>query len=166
VIGFGLVDGCPLPPRDKTPDWERGFVEPIRDAQRIVLTPVAWLGPRLRIHQRWAVYQAPGIYRFRLSIEGLDRNGAWHVVFRASDPDHTEFADVIDYTRPRGAWDPIVQPPRQYGLFANWMTLQVLLRHPDYVAARLRFEKVRLASGGFESTGEYAFEVVNGGDVP
>lgn len=161
AIGFGLVDGCPLPRAEKTPASQRWLVEPIRDLQQAVLTPVAWLGPRLRIHQRWAVYQAPRVDRFRLWIEGADREGTWHIVFRASDPDHTEFADQIDYTRPRGAWDPSDRPPQQYGQFANWMTHQVLLAHPDYVAARLRLEKVRLRNDGFDSTGDFVFEIVN-----
>jgi len=158
AIFFGLVDGCPLPRPEKTPAWERGFVEPVRKVQRTVLTPVLWMHPTLRIHQRWSLYQAPTADRFRMSIEGADRDGTWHIVFRASDPEHTELADEIDYTRPRGVWDPTSTPPEQYRLFANWATLQVLTRHPEFVAARVRFEKVRLGTDGFTGTGEFVFE--------
>jgi len=155
VILFGLVDGCPLPPPDKTPEWEKGFVEPVRHAKDVVMTPLAWLGPTLRISQRWALYQSPSVDRFRLWIEGQDANGRWRILFRASDPDHVEDAGVIDSPRVRGAWDPTSKPPGQYPLFARWMTARVLERHPDYVAARVRLEKVRLTKDGFEPTGEF-----------
>ena len=158
AIAFGLVDGCPLPSPEKTPAWERGVVEPVRAAQLAVLAPVRWMRPVLRIHQRWALYQAPIENRFRLWIEGADGAGQWHVLFRASDPEHTELADAIDYSRPRGVWDPTSVPPAQYPRFADWATLQVLTRHPEYVAARVRFERVHLGPGGVEPTGEFVFE--------
>lgn len=154
VICFGLVNGCPLPPPDKTPAWEQGFVEPIRSAQRVVLTPVAWIEPTLRISQHWALYQAPSRDRFRLWIEGQDVRGHWQIVFRASDPAHQEDGELIDYTRPRGVWDPTSKPPGQYPLFARWMTSRVLVQHPEYVAARVRLEKVRITDDGPVPTGE------------
>jgi len=158
AVAFGLVDGCPLPTREKTPAWERGFVEPVRAAQLAVLAPVRWMRPILRIHQRWALYQAPRPDRFRLWIEGADRAGSWHLVFRAADPEHAELADEIEYSRPRGAWDPTSVPPSQFPLFASWASLQVLTRHPEYVAVRVRFEKVRLGTDGVTPTGEFVFE--------
>lgn len=166
VIFFGLVDGCPLPRPEKTLEWQRGFVEPIRKVQRGVLAPVLWLRPTLRIHQRWSLYQAPSADRFRMSIEGADRTGSWHIVYRSADPEHTELADEIDYTRPRGVWDPTSVPPDQYRLFANWATLQVLTRHPEFVAARVRFERVRLGKDGFTGTGQYVFEHGNVREAP
>src|SRR5262245_21435506 len=161
AICFGCIDGCPPPPPDHTPAWEQGFVEPVRDVPNAVLAPVRWMRPRLRIHQRWALYQAPSLDRFRLWIEGADRDGQWHIVFRAADPEHTELAGEIDYTRPRGVWDPTSKPPQQYGLFANWATLQVLTRHPEFVAARVQLERVRLTKDGFEPTGQFEFTRVN-----
>ena len=82
VIGFGLVEGCPLPSPEHTPAWEKDFVEPIRGVQRVVLRPVAWIEPTVRVSQRWAVYQAPSRDRFRLWIEGRDGRGRWQVLFR------------------------------------------------------------------------------------
>ena len=155
AIFFALVDGCPLPNPDKTPEWEKPFVEPIREAQQFVLTPVAWVRPRLRIAQRWALYQAPAVDRFRLWIEGMDARGHWHIVFRASDPEHTEDAELIDYTRPRGTWDPTSKPPGQYPLFARWMTARVLAKHPDFLASRVQLEQVKITPDGFVPTGRF-----------
>lgn len=153
VIFFGLVEGCPLP--RNTPAWQRGFVEPIRSAQRVVLTPVAWIEPTLRVSQQWALYQAPKVDKHRLWIEGQDARGHWHLVFRAGDDAHAEDRELIDYTRPRGTWDPMRRVPQQYPAFARWITLRVLEHHPDYVAARVRLEKVRITDDGLVFTGEF-----------
>jgi hypothetical protein len=157
AILFGLVDGCPLPSKEKTPEWEKGFVEPIRHAQRVALTPVAWVRPRLRIAQRWALYQAPAVDKFRMWIEGQDATGAWHLLFRAGDPEHDEDGALIDYTRPRGAWDPASKPPGQYGLFASWMTNRVLDGHPGFIAARVQLEQVELSPAGVRPTGRFVY---------
>lgn len=157
VIVFGLIDGCPLPPRGQTPAWEKAFVEPIRTVQQAALRPVAWIRPLLRASQRWSLYQAPSVERFRLWVEGEDRHGRWQVLFRAGDPDHQAEASLIDYSRPRGAWDPTTGPPEQYPLFARWMVTHVLDTHPDYVAARVRLEKVHLTPDGPMPSGEFVF---------
>ena len=155
AIFFGLVDGCPLPPQHDTPEWEKGFVEPIRDAQRVVLMPMAWVRPKLRVAQRWSLYQAPGVDRYRLWVEGQDMQGRWQILFRASDAAHTDDAAVIDSPRVRGAWDPTDTPPQQYPQFARWLTARVLERHPELVGARVRLEKVRITTDGFEPTGQF-----------
>lgn len=157
AIAFGLVEGCPLPPPEHTPAWQTGFVEPLRSVQRWALTPVAWVTPLLRVSQRWALYQAPISDRFRLWIEGLDRSGRWQLLFRAGDPAHAEDAELIDYTRPRGVWDPTTRPPGQYPLFASWMTQRVLERHPDFIAARVQLEQVELTREGLVPSGRFVF---------
>jgi len=157
VIVFGLIEGCPLPPHGQTPEWERGFVEPIRTVRRAALRPVVWIGPLIRASQRWSLYQAPAIDRFRLWVEGQDSRGHWLVLFRAGDPEHQAEAALIDYSRPRGAWDPTTGPPGQYPLFARWMITHILDEHPDYVAARVRLEKVHLTPDGPVPTGEFVF---------
>jgi hypothetical protein len=150
AIFFALVDGCPLP--EKT---SHGFIEPIRDAQQLVLTPMSWVRPTLRIAQRWALYQAPTSNGFRLWVEGQDRNAQWHVLFRAGDDEHQDDARVIDSSRPRGAWNATDVPPYQYGTFAKWIAVRVLARHPDFILARIRFEQVRTGPDGMEPTGQF-----------
>jgi hypothetical protein len=154
VIFFGLVEGCPLPTPGKTPAWQKGYVEPIRSAQRVVLTPVRWITPTFRVSQRWALYQAPQLDKYRLWIERQDVQGRWHLLFRAGDDAHQEDAQLIDYSRPRGTWDPTSSVPNQYAAFARWMTLRVLDRYPEAVASRVRLEKVRITDDGPVFTGE------------
>jgi hypothetical protein len=155
AILFALVDGCPLPPQDKTPAWEQGFVEPLRAAQHVVMTPMAWVRPHLRVAQRWALYQAPSTERYRLWIEGQDMQGRWQILYRASDPAHTDDAAFIDASRVRGAYDPTDVTPGQYPVFARYVTQRVLDRHPDLVAARIRLEKVHITADGFTPTGQF-----------
>ena len=157
AIGFGLIDGCPLPPPADTPAWERGFVEPVRAAQRIALSPMAWVRSVVRVSQRWALYQAPGGQRFRMVIEGEDAGGAWHVLFRAGDPDHDEDADVINCARVNGSWHASDHPADQYAAFTGWITARVLERHPELIAARVRIEKIQIVPGGFTSSGEFVW---------
>ncbi|HUJ59265.1 MAG TPA: hypothetical protein VLX92_12255 [Kofleriaceae bacterium] len=151
------MDGCPIPEPADTPAWERGLVEPIRSVQRVVEWPVAWIRTRLRVTQQWAVYQAPGTERYRMSIEGQTRDAVWHVLYRAGDDDHAEDADRIEYARARSAWDPMKAPPEQYPQFARWATAQALARHPELVAARVRMEKIVIGDGRYDGTGDYAF---------
>jgi len=155
AIGFGLIDGCPLPAPEHTPDWEQPVVEPMRTAQRVVLTPVAWIRPNLRTAQRWALYQAPQTDRYRLWVEGQDTFGRWQILFRASDAEHVDDAALIDTARVRGAYDAGEKVPAQYALFARYLTQRVLDRHPELVGARVRLEKVRITPDGFVPTGVF-----------
>lgn len=153
AIFFGLVDGCPTPAREITPDWLKPSIESVRRAQKVVLTPVAWVRWRLQITQRWSLYQAPRVERYRLWVEGQDRS--WRILYRASDAEHTDDATLLDSPRVRGAYDPTDIIPVQAVLFARWYTRRVLDRHPELAAARVRLEKVRLTKHGFESTGKF-----------
>lgn len=155
AIVLGLVDGCPLPRPGKVPAWQQSFVEPLRRAQGAVLSPVAPVVDHLRIGQRWALYQAPARERYRLWIDGRDGAGQWHVLFRAGDPEHQEDAALIDYTRPRGAWDPVSFIPQQYPLFADWILARMLARHPELVIVRVQLERVQVTPDGLVPSGTF-----------
>ena len=155
AIAFGLVDGCPLPTRDHTPAWERGFVEPLRDARRIVELPVAWFGRTFRISQQWALYQSPSPDRFRMWIEGQRADRTWQLVYRAGDPDHAEDAAVIEHARVWGTWDPTDRPPAEYTAFGAWITTRVLDRHHEFAAARLRMEPIAIGQGAYTPSGTF-----------
>ena len=144
-----------MPSTSKTPAWERGFVEPLRTAQAEVLRPTVWIPERFRFSQRWALYQRPSRDRFRLWIEGRDAGGSWHVLFRAGDAEHQEDADLIDYTRPRGAWDPVGFLPMQYPLFAEWVIERMLARHTELAVIRVQLERVTLTSDGLVPSGTF-----------
>src|SRR5215510_4616306 len=78
AIVLGLIDGCPLPEPEHTPEWERGFVEPLREAQ----SPVTRLDRVFRVSQQWSVYQAPRATRYRMWIEVLGADGVWQLTYR------------------------------------------------------------------------------------
>lgn len=156
AIALGLVDGLPLPPRDDTPAWEQSFVEGLRHARDTLTSPVAWLRPHLRIAQRWAVYQAPGTERWRLWIEARARTGRWIVLYRAGDPAHQEYADILETGRVGGAWQIPEQEPPQFTAFADWLTARVLADHPEVTGVRMEMEKVRLTPDGVEDLGRFA----------
>lgn len=157
-----MIDGCPIPPPQDTPEWERGFVEPIRSVRDAIETPMSWVTPRLRVTQRWALYQRPGGPRFRMSIEGRTAGGDWQTFYRAGDSEHTEDADIIRSAFVWGVYDPTDRPPPQYHAFCVWITARVFARHPDLVIVRVRQERIILGQGGFESTGQFAFEYARG----
>jgi hypothetical protein len=157
TIAFGLIDGLPLPPPKYTPEWEAGFVDTLRHIQHTLLWPVRRLNPLLRIDQRWALYQAPGMTPWRMWIEGRARSGQWVIVYRARDSEHAEDADILEYGRIRGVWDVTGDLPPQFGAFADWVTARVLDRHPELTGVRVRMEKVRLSSDGVEPLGEFAY---------
>ena len=153
AIFFGLVDGCPLPNKPRA--WQRWYVEPVRRVQRVALRPVAWIGDRMRIGQRWALYQAPRADQYRLWIEGRDGAGQWRVLFRAGDDEHQDDADLIDYTRPRGTWAPTTFTPPQYSLFAEWIITRMLARHRELMGVRVQLERVHLTPDGVIPSGTF-----------
>jgi hypothetical protein len=166
AIGFGLVNGCPIPPPKETPEWERGLLEPVRPLQRAVLWPVAWIGPTLRVNQRWALYQNPAGERSRLWTEGQTADLTWHVYYRAADPDHDEDASVLEPARMWGIYEPNQGAPPGYVRFCHWITTRLLDHHPEAVAVRIRLEDVHIVRGGFESRGSFQHECVRKRGVP
>ena len=166
AIFFGLVDGCPIPPPGETPAWERSFVEPIRSVQHVLEKPVAWLVPTLRISQRWALYQHPATNRFRMEIEGQTADGAWHLLYRAGDPEHAEDAAILDSARVWGAYDPTDKPPRQYTAFCHWVTDRVLARHAELVAVRVRQQQITIVPGGIAGGGKFVFGYIRSRGAP
>jgi len=163
---FGLVNGCPLPTPNKTPLWERDFVEVVRSVQHVVQWPVAWISWRLRVSQQWAVYQAPGAMRYRIWIEGETVEGQWQLLYRAKDPDHTEDSDVIEAARVWGVYDPTDGPQPEYAGFCHWITSRALERHPELVAVRVRLETGSVSRAGFSPSGKFLYGYVHPRGTP
>ena len=166
TIFFGLVDGCPLPTPDATPAWERDFVETVRSAQHFVETPVAWIGRTLRFSQWWALYQHPAGPHHRLWIDGQSADGAWHLLYRAGDSDHSEDSDVIETSRVWGTYSPTDATPPSYGGFCHWITTRALARHPEFVAVRTRLEKVDIDRGMLTAKGTFQDDCVHPRGIP
>ena len=155
AIGFGLVDGCPLATPDHVPEWERGFVEPVRSAQQVVEWPVSWMTRVFRVSQQWSLYQAPTAERWRLWIEGELADRSWQIVYRAGDTEHAEDAALIEHARVWGTWDPTDAPAAEYPAFAKWELARVLAAHPEFVAARARMERIAIGQGEITPSGTF-----------
>lgn len=115
-----------------------------------------WVGERLRISQRWALYQAPSAQRYRLVVDGREADGrTWRILFRAGDPDHQEDAQLLDYTRPRGAWDRVSFVPQQYPLLASWIIGRMFAKHPELPVIRVQLERVTITADGVVPSGTF-----------
>lgn len=154
VIAIGLVDGCPLPPRAYVQPWQAPIVDVVRPLQRTLLWPFRWIQRGLAITQRWALFQVAPRDRYRLEVHGR-RGTEWELLFRAGDPAHATYADLLLDERVRGAWNPEDRAARQLGTFAPWFLGHVLADHPELAAARLWFERIVIEDGTVHGTGLY-----------
>lgn len=159
AIALGLVNGCPLPERQRTPEWARGAVDALDAARTAVLDPVDWLGEDLKLTQRWTLFRGASRKRFRLLVEGKTATGPWQLLYRAGDPEYDAYDDILAYRRIRGTYSPGGQLTRmQYRPFSTWMSLRVLDDHPELLVARTRMERILIGEGEYTPTGEFTLE--------
>lgn len=153
ALVLGLVDGCPLPP-ERYVTWQRPIVDVVRPVQEAVMAPFAWIPRGLRVSQRWALMQAAPRERLRFTVEGRGPDGTWSVIYRANDPDHAAFADLLETHHVWGAWNPTDHLMGQYPAFVRWFTAHALAERTELTAVRTSFEKVILEDGELRGTGE------------
>ena len=157
AIAFGLVEGCPLPQPGYERPWQRGYVGVLRPVQQAVLAPVAWLPRDLRFSQRWALFQVGARERFRFTVEGR-AGGAWTVLYRAGDPAHRAYAELLEFRRVQGVWNPTDRIAWRYPQFASWFTARVLADRPDLDAVRIWQERIQVDHGEVTSLGQRWFD--------
>ncbi len=160
AIVLAFVEGCPIPPLHEADPWQRGYVAAIKPVQRAALKPFAWIPRYLRFSQRWALFQAAEPDRYRLEIVIHDATGGQRMLYRAGDADHRTDADVLEYRRVRGAWNPTNRAMGQYGGFAQWFADRVFAAHADATVVRYRMERIVIEDGVPRGLGTYAFERV------
>ena len=148
AIALGMIEGWPLPPP---------VADVVRPLQNTILTPFRSVTRHLRFSQRWALFQVAQRDVHRLEIDGRVLGGPWQPMFRAGDPDHAEYANLLEQERVRGAWDPTDRPMFQYHPLARWLTQRVLDDHPELQAVRMRFEKIVIDEGTVRGTGIYVY---------
>ena len=159
AFAIGLVEGCPVPDRQRAPEWARGLVDRVDGARTTLLEPVGWIGQDLKLTQRWALFRGASRRRFRMYVEGRTATGPWQLLHRAGDDDHAAYADLLAYRRVRGTYSPGGQYARsQYRAFSTWMSLRVLDDHPDFLFARTRMERILIDEDGYAPTGEFTLE--------
>jgi hypothetical protein len=158
AIGLALVDGCPVPERQVVPAWATGLVDGLQEARTVARKPVAKIATDLDVFQRWILFRGASRKRFRLYVEARAADGDWQLLYRAGDPEHAAYEDLLKFRRIRGTYNPNGQNARsQYLAFAIWMTRRVLDDHPEFLMARTRLEKVVIGEGEYTGTGEFAF---------
>ncbi|MFT3698483.1 MAG: hypothetical protein QM831_35390 [Kofleriaceae bacterium] len=157
AIVLGMIDGCPLPSPSHTPEWERGFVEPIRSIRAVVLRPVQWLGDTFAVTQRFSLYQAPIAQRFRMWVETRSTNQDFVVRYRAGDAQYTADADVIEHARVWSEWDPREYPPFEYKAWVTWIATRWFDRDPEIQQVRVRMERIEIGQGEVTPTGAFVF---------
>lgn len=147
AIVVGMIDGCPIPPANDTPAWERGWIGPIRTVQQYAMKPFGWIGDAVVAHQKFALFVSPKENRFRLTISTQQvAGGPWTPIYRAGDPDHAAYDDQIRYRRMHGTWDPVTDPGPRYHEFAQWIA-QRIFADTTAVAVQVRFERIYLDLG-------------------
>jgi len=152
---IGLVDGCPLPPDRYVTPTQRPIVDIVRPTQQALLSPLKWVTRGIRFSQRWALMQAAPRERFRFTVEGRSPDGTWFVLFRANDPDHAAFADILETHHIWGVWNPTDRMMGQYNAFIKWFTGYALTARSDITAIRTKQEKVIIEDGKLRGTNEF-----------
>ena len=159
AIVIGLVDGCPLPPPAYVHGWQEPIVAAVRPIQRAVMQPFAWIGRALIVTQRWALFQVAARDRYRLEVWGK-RGPTLELLFRAGDPRHAAYAELLLDERVRGAWNPTDRPAGQYGGFAHWFLGRVLEDHPELDSAAMDLEPIVIEDGAVHATGAQLWTMV------
>lgn len=157
AIAFGLVEGWPQPQRGYERPWQHGYVAVVRPVQDAVLAPVAWLPRDLRFSQRWALFQVGARERFRFTVEGRAQ-GAWTVLYRAGDPRYRAYAELLEFRRVQGVWNPTDRTSGWYLQFAAWFTARVLADRPELDAVRISHERIVVDQGEVTDTGVRWFD--------
>lgn len=155
AIGIGLVDGCPLPPKQYVRPWQEPIVEVVRPIRNAVIRPFTWVTRAFRFSQRWALMQVADRERYRFTVEGRAADGTWSLLYRANDADHAAFADLLEGHHVWGTWNPTDRMMSQYSAFVGWFTGHVLAQRPDLAAVRTSQEKIVIEDGDLRGTGEF-----------
>lgn len=161
VLAIGLVDGCPIPSNKRTIPALLPAVKEMRVLRTQVLAPLRPVRDGFRLHQLWKLFPTASLNQYRMWVEGrAGRDGAWQILYRPLDPEHTFKRDEIEYRRLRGAWNPGRSARRGYASFVKWVAGEVFNARPDFDEVRVRMEKIRVnpREGKFESTGKFQYE--------
>ena len=166
VLAVGLVDGLPLPSAERArgfAPWLAGPADAANRAQAVLLGPFRLAFDWLRVNERWVLFAGASARRFRLEIAARKHSSeAWQLLYRADDERHRFLADLIEYRRVRGAFNPRTQePPPGYEAFVAFIARRIFDERPELRDVRVRMERIRIDDrGGYAGTGTYAHERV------
>jgi hypothetical protein len=166
-IVLSLIDGFPFPrggSRERLIEPLRGLVTHGEALQQRLLWPFGWIKRAFRLSQRWALFSSAKQQRHWMSIETRSRGSRkFQLAYRPLDPEHQQFANVIEYRRVRAAWNAgrkDVVP--SYRAFAAFIAQRLFREQRDVTAVRVRFELLDVLprGAGFRPSGKYVQELV------
>jgi hypothetical protein len=116
-----------------------------------LLTPVAPLIHATAVRQQWHLFLTAKdqVYRLRIDAKNAETQagGAWRTVYRTNQTDLLGLADVLDYRRLRGVYNPSrAGVHAQYATFVDWLMQRVWSEHPELGALRVGMERIHLGS--------------------
>lgn len=92
--------------------------------------------------QRWSLFPIADPDPWWMHVEGRPRDGAWQLLYRPNDPQHPFLAEVLEYRRLRGAWNPGTSGPREpYPRFVDWVAQEIFARRADLHEVRVRVQR-------------------------
>jgi hypothetical protein len=153
ALAVALVDGLPLPPAGRARAVSPALasvVAGLASAQGVLCAPFRPLFDTLLVTERWVLFAGASRERFRLEIAARGApDSKWQLLYRADDPRHRALADVIEYRRVRGAFNPRTQePPAGYDAFASFIAGRIFRERPDLCEVRVRMEQIRIRDDG------------------
>jgi hypothetical protein len=160
AMAVGLADGCPLPPTNQAAAPLRAPVRVLKDVRHAALTPFRPLGELLRLRQRWKLFPTAKRDQVRMWIETRDAgSGAWSLIYRPQDDEHTRMADPLEYRRIRAAWNPGSKGARTgYGPMVEWLAAELFAADASIDRVRVRMETIELEPEHGRFVGRGTFE--------
>lgn len=124
-----------------------------------VLTPVRPFHELTVTHQRWGLFTTAAPERYLMNIDVHRPHSPWAPAYRPQDPQATELADVLEYRRVRGVWNPGAHGIRApYAGFVTFIARRLFRKHDDIDLVRVRMQKLTfLHPWEHESLGEPEF---------
>lgn len=167
VLLLGFVAGWPARIPKLVRAWPPAFARVallLPSLQEKVLTPFAPGANALGItSEDWALFTGTGGTRYRMWIEGRAANGAWKLLYRAHDPQHTCLAGTLEYRRVMNVWNPHHDwISSSYPAFTRWLARRIFDDYRRLQTVRVRMEEVAIRPGGagFESSGHFVYAQV------
>lgn len=117
----------------------------IRDTLR---APSAWFFAHSHTTQQWSLFTIADPDPWWMHVEGRI-DGAWVLLYRPNDPEHTFLAELLEYRRVRAIWNPGTDGPRaDYPRFVDWIAREVRARRPEIDAVRVRYLRYHVSVPG------------------
>jgi hypothetical protein len=115
-----------------------------------LLDPIAPLIHATAVRQQWHLFLTvkEQVYRLRIDAQSAQTQaGAWRTVYRTNQTDLLGMAEVLDYRRLRGVYNPTrAGAHAQYPAFVDWLMQRVWSEHPELGALRVGMEQLHVGS--------------------